>query len=125
MGAANPRWADEPSYVTVHKYLACRYPKTGVCENCQKARVTEFALRHGRVLSRERADYLELCCSCHRHYDGGENHYRAKLTWAQVREIRRRYVAGSTSQRKLAAEFGVARTTIGAVVSGRTWVEVS
>jgi len=50
----------------------------------------------------------------------GEHSKRAKLTTAQVTDIRRRY-AGGESQRRLAKEFGVAQTTIGFAVRGDTW----
>lgn len=50
----------------------------------------------------------------------GENAYQAKLTEQEVREVRRRFVAGE-SFRVLSAVFGVSRSTIGDVISGRTW----
>lgn len=54
----------------------------------------------------------------------GEGHYLAKLTVNAVREIRERYATGSTSQRKLAKEYGVERTTIRHVLNGKTWRHV-
>lgn len=50
----------------------------------------------------------------------GERHPQAKLTEADVREIRARYAAGGLLQRELADEFGVTRRTIGDVCT-RTW----
>lgn len=47
----------------------------------------------------------------------------AKLTWEQVREIRRTYVAGGTSQASLARQFGVAQASIGRLLSNQTWEE--
>jgi hypothetical protein len=46
-----------------------------------------------------------------------------KLTDAKVREIRWRYANrfGGPTQAELAAEFGVSRSTISAITSGRTW----
>lgn len=48
---------------------------------------------------------------------------RVKLTDAQVRDIRWRYGDGfgEVTQRGLAAEFGVARSTIAAIVTRKTW----
>ena len=48
---------------------------------------------------------------------------RAKLTDSKVRDIRWRYDggAGGVTQANLAAEFGVAVSTISAVVTGATW----
>jgi hypothetical protein len=46
---------------------------------------------------------------------------RAKLTDAQVREIRDLYEPGVIGRRQLAAEFGVSASTISAIVTGKTW----
>jgi hypothetical protein len=51
-----------------------------------------------------------------------EKHGRAKLTWGQVREIRRRYVRGQVRQLDLALEFGVNQGTIGNIVRGEGWI---
>lgn len=48
----------------------------------------------------------------------GETSY-AKLTDAQVVEIRRRYAAREGSQYTLAREFGVSRSAIGMIVNGQ------
>lgn len=49
----------------------------------------------------------------------GEHHHAAKLSRAQVDQIR----ASTTSQRSLAAQFGVAQSTIWAVRMERVWQE--
>lgn len=49
----------------------------------------------------------------------GESHPQAKLTEAQIHEIRR--LRGSSSQEALAARFGVDRSTVGRILSGMTW----
>lgn len=51
----------------------------------------------------------------------GERNTKAKLTWAAVAEIRRRYAAGGVTYRALAAEYGVDFTIIARVVAGKTW----
>jgi hypothetical protein len=51
----------------------------------------------------------------------GASCYNAKLTDDQVRAIRRRYIPGVVSQTQLAAEYGVARSLIGLIVSGQIW----
>lgn len=48
----------------------------------------------------------------------GERMWSAKLTDAQVEEIRRRYTAGGVSQRALAAEYGVWHQHISELVRG-------
>jgi hypothetical protein len=58
-----------------------------------------------------------------RHHFGvlyGEDIPWARLTWAQVAEIRSQYPA--KTQLSLAQEFGVGRSTIAAIVNGYTWV---
>jgi hypothetical protein len=53
----------------------------------------------------------------------GDRNGRARLTWEQVREIRRRWAAGE-QQRSLAREFGLGSTTVGHIVHGRHWREL-
>lgn len=55
----------------------------------------------------------------------GERHGAAKLTAAQVSDIRARYSAGGVSQRELAREYGVTRYPICAIVAGKTWKDVA
>ena len=54
---------------------------------------------------------------------GKKNRGRAKLNFELAEEIREKYATGTTSQRKLAAEYGVAQVTIHEVVNGITWKE--
>ena len=49
-----------------------------------------------------------------------DGHGQAKLTWAKVKEIRRRAAAGEF-HRVLAHEFGVAKSNIGSIVNELTW----
>ena len=51
---------------------------------------------------------------------GGEQHPQAKLSWAAVRAIRQRYLAGET-QPELAAAHGVTPQNIYAIVQYRSW----
>jgi hypothetical protein len=64
------------------------------------------------------------------HFPTGEEHFKAVLTWEQVREIRNLYAnkegfyrKASVSQRSLATKFGVSRRTIRAALSHSTWKE--
>lgn len=52
----------------------------------------------------------------------GENAPTAKLTWDQVRQIRKRYAAGETRS-SIASDYGVTRGCIGHIVINQTWVE--
>lgn len=56
--------------------------------------------------------------------NAGERNGSARLTEAQVIEIRRRKGAGESSL-VLSREFGVARVTINAIVSRRIWKQVA
>jgi O-acetyl-ADP-ribose deacetylase (regulator of RNase III) len=55
----------------------------------------------------------------------GERVGSAKLTAAQVEEIRERYAAGGIAQEALGREFGVVHATISRIVSGRSWEHAS
>lgn len=51
----------------------------------------------------------------------GEQNQSAKLTAAQVREIRELYATGRYSQRALAQQFGVGQNCVCDVVNRKTW----
>lgn len=53
----------------------------------------------------------------------GECSGMSKLTWEQVREIRKRYIPRIVSQPKLAKEYGVTHTLIGYIVRNEIWKE--
>jgi hypothetical protein len=53
----------------------------------------------------------------------GERHPNAKLAREQVLQIRKEIRVPGTSRAWLAKKFGVSRTTIDNIVSGRTWRE--
>lgn len=52
----------------------------------------------------------------------GEDHGRAKLTWASVATIRELYKSGEHTFNSLAAQFGVCKSNIEYIVKNRTWV---
>lgn len=54
----------------------------------------------------------------------GERHHNAKLTEADVREIRRLFAAGAAC-RALARRYGLSRNTMTNVVRGETWKHVA
>jgi hypothetical protein len=55
----------------------------------------------------------------------GENHGKAKLTWAKVDEIRAWYAAGGVSMAQLGRDFGVSKRAILFVVHRKHWVRQS
>lgn len=54
----------------------------------------------------------------------GEAHPSARLTEAQVIEIRRAYAAGGVTQAKLGAKFSVDPSTISDIIRGKRWAHV-
>jgi hypothetical protein len=77
-----------------------------------------------------RASNLEWCTRSHNlkhafssklRTSKGEANARALLTETDVAEIRHRYEAGLATYRSLAREFGVSKSTIGAVICRETW----
>jgi hypothetical protein len=83
--------------------------------------------RHaGRPFSLDPADYTARCRQCHVTYDDsarprGEAAPNAKLTTAQVDEIRRQTQAGKISQRAIGEQFGVCPSTVSLIKRHRTW----
>jgi len=53
----------------------------------------------------------------------GMNHHQARLTEAEVKEIRERYLDGN-SQRALSQRFNVSQSTIRDIVNRKTWLHV-
>ena len=53
----------------------------------------------------------------------GENNSNAKLTWAQVHEIRERYVPGKISIREIATIYNVCESAISRIVFNKSWKE--
>jgi hypothetical protein len=58
-------------YVKLHRWVNAQFPRTGKCEHCGATdRRTEYASKSHARYTKNRADWLELCKSCHRKYDG-------------------------------------------------------
>lgn len=54
----------------------------------------------------------------------GEGSYSSKLTWADVLEIRRKYVPHKYTAPKLAKEYGVSLISIREIIAFKTWRDV-
>jgi hypothetical protein len=56
------------TYGAVHKFVRAHFARTGRCEYCGATdRPTEWA---NARLTRNRADWFEMCRRCHRNFDG-------------------------------------------------------
>lgn len=55
----------------------------------------------------------------------GEQNGKAKLTWPQVRAIRRAYATGRYSQHTLAQMFNIGRTQVHNIVTNKQWKEAA
>jgi hypothetical protein len=53
---------------------------------------------------------------------GEENGY-AKLTWAEVREIRERYAVGGMTMSALASVFNVTESNVSCIIRKKSWIE--
>ena len=90
----------------------------------EKAKISEA--NKGRVLSEEHKVKISAAGMGRRHSDetrkkmSGENSVVAKLTAAQVEEIRSKYPK-VRSYKKLAEEYGVSRSTIARIVKFKGW----
>lgn len=58
----------------------------------------------------------------HLHFSG-EHHNKAKLTFAQVAEIRASFAAGSHTRTMLAEQYGCSRVNIGLILRNKIWVQ--
>lgn len=51
----------------------------------------------------------------------GERNGMAKLTAAQVKEIRIAYASKATTHSAIASEYGISRSSVGQIISGKSW----
>lgn len=92
----------ENIYAKVHQYLRRRHGNAQKCEFCGevgkeelKRWNIEWALKKGKVYSKNVDDYLHLCIKCHRKYDVTE----------QFRELIRQRLKGNTNKRKPVGQY--------------------
>lgn len=119
------RQAPNPSYgVWHHRIKKARGPASGYfCVDCGRPAQDWSTVNPSSNDVRIR--FQPRCRRCHRYYDGavGEGNRRAKLTSAQVRQLRARRADGLT-YRQLAAEFGISDMSARAAVTRKTWAHV-
>jgi len=123
-------------YIAKHKWVQKCKGKASKCtsKNCSgNSKTYHWALIKDREYSHNPDDYIELCCSCHGKYDMTDEKRkhlkrladnqkntkfnRAVLTKEDVIDIRIRTDNGE-SQKQIANEYGVHRTTINYIYIG-------
>ena len=104
--AANGYWA-EPLVRHTCDNRECTNPRH-LIEGTQRQNSRDAALR-GRMIQPPTSDRW------------GEGKGRAKLSEAQVDEIRALYATGQWTQKQLAERYGVWITTVGKLLRGETW----
>lgn len=72
-------------------------------------------------LGTQRENVADMCSKGRSRHRKGERHYSAKLTLAQVQDIRRRYAEGGITHRALGREYGVDFGGIGRIIRGELW----
>lgn len=75
-----------------------------------------WAQRNSLEASRKMAEFN------HKNPRRGGRSTSAKLTLAQVQEIRERYKRGGISQDRLAAEYGVSQSQVSFIILGQRWI---
>jgi hypothetical protein len=71
MGEKHPLWKGiDVGYKSLHEWINNHFKKENQCEFCgtKESKKFEWAVKEGNY-TRNRKDYLFLCCSCHRKYD--------------------------------------------------------
>lgn len=71
-GENAPNWKKEVGKSQVHKWLDSNFGKPKICENInckKKSNWYDWALKKGKIYTRDRDNFLRLCRSCHRIYD--------------------------------------------------------
>lgn len=148
--ADRPGWkGSEAGKHARHRRVVIRRGKAGdhECARCAENGLTkparEWAQVHDTDGNDPWSDFIPLCRKCHFRYDElklggvtqasgskantdklphklGERHPSHKLTEDAVRDIKQRLSEGE-KQFVLAEEYGVHRTAISAISTGRTW----
>lgn len=70
-GSAHWNWkGDNVGYASLHEWMRTNYGAPTSCENCGSKMNLEWASKIRGVYTRNRQDWLWLCCSCHKTHDG-------------------------------------------------------
>jgi hypothetical protein len=95
-----------------------------VCHNCPGGDVRHCVRPEHLWLGTPADNARDMCAKGRHRITCGEAQHLARLTEAQVREIRARYVPRKVSFARLGKEYGVSDVAIEYVVHRRTWKHV-
>ena len=123
-------------YYNIHQWLTRNFDKANKCDNPNCKQVNpkrfEWALAWSKEHEKNRANYIQLCVSCHRKYDSigskkgesknkGEKHGSAKLNVFQVRVIRK---TDDLRLIELSKIFNVTPENIKSIIKKESWKHV-
>jgi hypothetical protein len=124
LGAHNPAWrGDAIGYRGAHLRVEKERGKAAMCSvrdcdtGCTTFHWANLTGNYGDVW-----DYAPMCVTHHRRLDHGygERHGGAKLTDAQVAEMRAAYARGGVTQRELAGKYRVSQSCVGKIIRNQT-----
>lgn len=71
MGVKHPSWGgDSVGYASLHEWIARNFGKPSKCEHCNTEVAKRFEWANKGNYTRNREDWIRLCSSCHKTYDG-------------------------------------------------------
>lgn len=130
----SPRWkGDKVSYIGIHAWMRRRFGIPQICENLmckKKSEKYQWANISGQY-KRDRSDWKRLCTKCHANFDNhlyikGEKQHLAKLNKFQVQRIRLiKEINPKFSDYKIASLFKITASTVGRILSRKTWKHIT
>ena len=112
-GKKNHKWkGNNVLYFSLHSWIIREYGKANKCEECGGIYRVEWANISGKY-KRDIKDWKQLCCVCHRAFDG-----ITKLTKEQANEIKVSYIDG-IKQVILAKKYNVDQGTISNIINNK------
>lgn len=70
---------DRASYSAIHKYATKHFGRPKLCVNCNSTGTRMEWANLSRKYLRTREDWVELCASCHRHFDKADDSKRSQF----------------------------------------------
>ena len=111
LGSLNPKWkGDLVGYFGLHTWVSRRLGRAEQCKNCGHRGNCVWANK-SRLYIRSIVDWVSLCQSCHKEFDG-----LTKIAREDIPVVRFLYKSGH-KQKELAAKFGVHQSTISLLIN--------